>query len=444
MLSIRKLLNDEVRPALGCTEPGAVALAVSRACEELTDRDRIESVHVTVSSGIYKNGIAVGVPGVRGAWGNAVAAALATFCGRSSHGLESLRDCASCDVARAVAWANEGHVRVEHTTDHGGIYVNATVVTPDESATCIVEHTHTNITQVTKNDRLIFSRDPAEIRRGRPPESDWAQSITFRALFTAAQQCPQADLDYVMEGVAMNRAIADYGLADTSLLDFGYGAMLRTLLEDKDPCSDLGYRIRYHCYAAVEARMAGARLPVMSSAGSGNGGIAAILPVALAGEAWGADRESIGRAVLLSHLTTSYVKHKVGSLTSLCGCAVASGAGAAAAIAMLRGCGPNPAARAIRIVLANTAGMFCDGAKESCALKVGTAAHEAYLAALFALHGSGDKRAQGIADTNVDKTVDNIARISRKGMRYVDQVMISIMDERTPGDLQDDAGEAFP
>ncbi len=433
MLSIREILSEEVLPALGCTEPGAVALAVSRACEQLSTRSSVRSVLVRVSGGIYKNGIAVGVPGVRGVRGNAVAAALAALCGQSGYGLESLRECAACDVTRAVKWVEEGRVRVEHTADHSGIYVEATAIALHEQASCVVEQGHTNITKVTKNGKVIVERNLEGDHTKSSSTSDWAHRVTFRDLHTAASQCTPSDITYVMQGVAMNRQIAEYGLHDTSLLDSGYGALLRAFLEDGPGCSDVGYKIRYYCYAAVEARMAGAQLPVMSSAGSGNGGIAAVLPVALAGEALGADPKSIGRAVLLSHLTTSYVKRKVGHLASLCGCAVASGAGAAAAIATLHGGGVEEAARAIRIVLANTAGMFCDGAKESCALKVGTAAHEAYLAALFALHGPGSDRAQGIADIDVDKTIDNIARISREGMERVDPVMISIMDERTSG-----------
>ncbi len=179
--------------------------------------------------------------------------------------------------------------------------------------------------------------------------------------------------------------------------------------------------------------MSGVQLPVLSSAGSGNGGIAAVIPLALAGEALGVSSDSIGRAAVLSHLTTSYVKGRVGILTSICGCAVASSAGAVAGITVLLGGEKKEAARAIRLLLANIAGMFCDGAGESCALKVGTAAHEAYLAALFASSTSCEDRLYGIADSSVDRTVDNIARISRERMPGVDRVIISIMDKRAVG-----------
>ena len=432
MLNIQEMLDQEVQPALGCTEPGAVALAVARACEEISVAG--DALHITlkVSDSIYKNGMAVGVPGVRGARGNAVAAALAARCGRSEYGLEVLKDSRPEDVAEAIHCVNEGRVHIDHLPERNGVYVEATVIGSKDAATCTIEDTHSNITNVTKNSRVVFRGETCRETRNSPSVSEWIGQASYADLFGALDLATASDVEYLLKGEAMNREIAEYGLHDHDLLESNYGRTLQASMICGDCSNDLGYRIRYNCYAAAEARMAGVQLPVMSSAGSGNSGITSILPVAIVGEALGEDRTHIAKAILLSHLTTSYVKAKVGRLTAVCGCAVASGAGAAAAIALLLGGGLDETARAIRTVLANTAGMFCDGAKESCALKVGTAAHEAYLAAVFAVRGKGIDKTQGVADQDIDQTVDNVARMNRDGMKDVDRVMIAIMDERAP------------
>ena len=432
MLSIREILDQEVQLALGCTEPGAVALAVARACEEIADTRDALSISLKVSDSIYKNGMAVGVPGVCGARGNLVAAALAAGCGRSAYGLEVLKDCCPEDVTAAIRCVEEGRVHLDHIAERDGVYVEATVSGSQDTATCTIEGTHSNITTVTKNGHVVFRNEQNPEGDERPSVSAWMDTASYQDLFHALDRATPEDLEYILEGVAMNKAIADHGLHDHELLESNYGKTLQASMINANCSGDLGYRIRYNCYAAAEARMAGVQLPVMSSAGSGNSGITSILPVALAGEALGEDPTYIARAILLSHLTTSYVKAKVGRLTAVCGCAVASGAGAAAAIALLLGGGPKETARAIRTVLANTAGMFCDGAKESCALKVGTAAHEAYLAAIFAVRGKGIDKTQGVADQDIDQTVENVARMNHEGMKDVDRVMISIMDERAP------------
>jgi L-cysteine desulfidase len=441
MLNIAKMLDQEVQPALGCTEPGAVALAVARACEELDTSQELLDISLEISDSIYKNGMAVGVPGVRGAQGNAVAAALAALCGKSDYGLEVLKNASSEDVSRAIQWVREGKVHIAHLPERSGVYVQATVTTTHDTAACVIEGTHSNITSVTKNGSLVLHKESRVEKDDSPPVSKWIRHASYQDLYDAANQITSADRAYLLEGVTMNRAIAEFGLQDTQLLSSNYGRCLQASMKNSGCSADLGYRIRCYCYAAAEARMAGAQLPVMSSAGSGNSGITSILPVALVGEALGSDSEDIARAILVSHLTTSYVKAKVGRLTAVCGCAVASGAGAAAGIVLLLGGSMDESARAIRTVLANTAGMFCDGAKESCALKVGTAAHEAYLAAKFAVCGKGIDKAQGVADHSVEQTIENVARISREGMKDVDRVMIEIMDERQSNESQPEAGK---
>jgi len=173
---------------------------------------------------------------------------------------------------------------------------------------------------------------------------------------------------------------------------------------------------------------------VMSSAGSGNHGITAVLPVLLLGERLGKSREEIACAIAVSHLSTSFIKSRLGRLSSVCGCVVAAGAGAAAGMVWLMGGDEDQACSAMQIVLADTAGMVCDGAKESCALKVGVGGVEAYTAALLAMNGKGVSRSQGIVDDSIEKTVENIAQLNNEGMCNADRVIIEICEARVNGD----------
>lgn len=437
MLSLKEFLRSEVRPAYGCTEPGAVALAVARACEEL-GQDEVVSVEVAVSDSIYKNGFDVGIPGCDGARGNPMAAALAVQCGRSQYGLEVLKDVARRDVEVAREWVEKGRVQVIRDPSRSGVYVSATVRSAQHVATCVIEHEHSRITQVSKDGAEAQQDGPGQSAPGQsvvpgrkgPSVPEMVREMSYTELLSLVDQIDDEDIDFIMEGARTNRNMAEYGLSSRDYCGLGFGAGVRELIRQRRIGDDLSNVIRYYCYSASDARMSGALLPVMSSAGSGNHGITAILPVLLAGEALGKTRIDIARAIAVSHLSTSFVKSRLGRVSSVCGCVVAAGAGAAAGIAWLMGGGPEQAGAAMQIVLSDTAGMVCDGAKESCALKVGTGGAEAYTAALLAMEGKGVSRPQGIAGSSIEKTVENIALLNREGMRDADRVIIGICQER--------------
>lgn len=433
MLLLKEFLKSEVRPAYGCTEPGAVALAVSRACEEV-DRDHIISVKVEVSSSIYKNGLDVGIPGCDGARGNPMAAALAVQCGRSQYGLEVLKDVTCDDVEKAKEWVEDGRARVVHDPHRKGVYVRAEVTSQEHVATCVIEREHALITEVTR-DGVTVERNSAELASGNGKSvPDIIRKMSYTELLSLIRQIDDEDIEFIMEGARINREMAEYGLNNRNYSGLGFGAGLNELVQEGLIGDDLGNIIRCQCYSASDARMSGALLPVMSSAGSGNHGITAILPVLLLGERLGKSREEIACAIAVSHLSTSFVKSRLGRLSSVCGCVVAAGAGAAAGMAWLMGGEVEQAGAAMQIVLADTAGMICDGAKESCALKVGTGGAEAYTAALLAMNGKGISRSQGIVDDAIEKTVENIAQLSNEGMHNADRVIIEICEARVNGD----------
>ncbi len=432
MLSLKEFLKSEVRPAYGCTEPGAVALAVARACEEL-GRDDVVSVEVVVSDSIYKNGFDVGIPGCDGARGNPMAAALAVQCGHSQYGLEVLKDVARDDVEAAREWVENGRVQVIRDPNRSGVYVSAQVRGVKHVAVCVIEHEHSRMTQVSRDGVTLLqnvSGQSSVCGQNEPSVPETVREMSYTELLSLVDQIDDKDVKFIMEGARINLDMAEYGLSNKDYCGFGFGAGVRELIQQGRIGDDLSNVIRYYCYSASDARMSGALLPVMSSAGSGNHGITAVLPVLLVGEGLGKSKVEIARAIIASHLSTSFVKSRLGRVSSVCGCVVAAGAGAAAGIAYLMGGGSEHARAAMQIVLADTAGMICDGAKESCALKVGTGGAEAYTAALLAMEGKGVSRPQGITGSSIEKTVENIALLNKEGMRDADRVIIEICQER--------------
>ncbi len=430
MPTLKEFLRSEVKPALGCTEPGAVALAVARACAELPDRGNVAAVRVTVSANIYKNGMAVGIPGAGGARGNAIAAALGAICGDASRGLEVLAGTKPEDVKKAEAWVEEKRATIYCDQDRGGVYVLASVFTPEHKAMCLIEGSHSNIVKVTADGETTFEKErPSGASSGF---ADDGFPTLFADVLKMADEMDGEDEDFIWEGVEMNDRIAAEGIKPAgggSLQSSNFGLILRND-EKVGDFVPVALEIRTTASAAAEARMSGVQLPVMSSAGSGNHGITAIIPIAVLGRRAGKSRSEIAKAIAVSHLATSFVKRNLGRLSPVCGCSVAAGAGAAAGMTYLMGGTYDQICSAMSLLLSNIAGMLCDGAKESCALKVGSASSEAYCAMEWALEGQRLTVPQGVFGASIEETVANVGRVSREGMKTVDRVMIDILDER--------------
>jgi len=429
MFSLKEFLRKEVKPALGCTEPAAVALAVARASEELPSGE-IRSIRVVVSDSVYKNGMAVVIPGTQGMRGNAIAAALGAICGKSAYGLEVLRDCNLEHVRLARQWVQEGLVEVFCDPMKHGVYIEATVTKGECWAKSLIFREHTNFVEIIRDGVTVFKKAFWEGALNEEESLfEVMKNTPYEELLKLADDMDADDIQYVLQGVDMNMRIAEFGLQRKEDDGFCFGKRMQALVKQQGLENDLGYLIRMFCYAAADARMSGAKLPVMSSAGSGNHGITAILPVALLGKKMHKDSRTIAKALVISHLSTSFVKSRLGRLSQVCGCAIAAGAGAAAGMVFLLGGDVRQMEEAMRIVIVNTAGMICDGAKESCSLKVGTGAFEAYIAALFSMSGSKTGVVQGLLNPSIEKTVGNVAKIEQEGMCDLDKVILEILGE---------------
>ena len=423
-VSLKQFLKEEVKPALGCTEPVAVALAVARAREELEGKpDRVE---VVLSSNVFKNGATVGIPGSGGLKGNEVAAALALVSGKSEYGLEVLKDCGPDDVEVAMKLLRAGAVEVSVDREISGVFVHARVKNDAHSASCTIEKNHANIAEVKRDDAVVSagSSSRADGTCGISA-ADAIATMRWDEVMGYLEEADEADLAFLLDGVKMNLAIAEKGFEPG--VGLGAGRMIRDM-SSNFASADLGEKIKAWSGAASDARMSGIPMPVMSSAGSGNHGITAILPVALFASEKGMSEEKTARGLLVSHLATAYVKSRTGRLSSTCGCAFAAGAGAAAGMAWLMSEDTDKAKAAVEIVVSNLIGMLCDGAKETCAFKVGTGAMEAYHAALMADRGT-KLEVQGVVGVTIEETIENAARVA-SSMGAIEQTLIDIVEER--------------
>lgn len=430
--TIKELLRMQVAPALGCTEPVAIALAAGAAAS-LLPAAPTESVALWVDPNIYKNGLAVTIPGTGGLCGLDMAAALGCEGGDPALGLEVLAPVDDAVVARARALVDGGKVAVNLLGDHRGLYVRVRVARGGAWAEAVIEGMHDNITALTRDgaavtDSPLLGRGGA--RDGRPLEEleAWLRAQSLESLLGLLPGLDAEDLEFLEEGVRHNLRLAAHGLEHE--VGLGVGRALERLAGQGLLGRDMLCAARILTSAAADARMGGAKLPAMSSAGSGNHGLTAILPIqAVAGFVTATDRARL-EAVALSHAVTAYVKAYTGRLSAVCGCSVAAGAGAAAGVARLLGGDATQVAGAIKNLIEDLAGVICDGAKAGCALKLATAAGTAVQAALFAMQGVNVSHTDGIVGVSPEQTMRNVGTLSTEGMIETDRTILAIMLEK--------------
>lgn len=426
MLTVREYLAREMMPSLGCTEPVAVALAAARASREL-HKSPIDLIEVDISDSIYKNGMGVGVPGANGRTGNGLAAALGAIAGKSELDMQVLRDVGEDDVERALQLLSEGRLKLTCLEEVHGVYILVKVKSAGHTAECRIEGEHNNIVSV-KIDGTELVKKGVKEASGKTEEDPFL-GIPYEDLLKLADQLTAEDVDAITAGIEMNRDIARYGLEGGPLSGLGVGSVFNDLFEHTHLNEDLLFKIRAHCSAGSDARMAGCQLPVMTVAGSGNQGITSMLSVAMLAEYYGRSREEIAKAVMVSMLTTSFVRSLIGRVTPMCGCVVGAGAGAAAGMTYVLNGSIDQMKLAMQTMMSNLAGIVCDGAKGTCALRVGTAVTEAYLSALMAWHYKGASNVEGIAGETMETTARNVSMLNKEGMKSMDKIIIDIMEK---------------
>lgn len=428
--TVKDILALEVAPALGCTEPTAIALGAAAAASLLSSKNEIDTVTLWLDPNIFKNGLAVAIPGTGGRSGLELAAAIGALAGDATLGMEVLTPITDDDVTRAAGFVAKGRVMIHLMENHRGLFVKTLVKSGQDEAISQIEVLHDNITTLIKNGQSItdhaFCRKKRSNGKGNAADLEKAlKEISMGDVLTLAASLDGADLDFIEKGIEMNMALSQYGLDHACGLQVG--ATLEKLAEKGLVTRDMIHDARVMTAAAGDARMSGARLPAMSSAGSGNHGLTAILPVKAVADHLGSTRDDLCRAVGLSHIVTACIKAHTGRLAAICACSVAAGAGAAAAIAWLFKGSPEQIGAAVENIIEDLAGVICDGAKNSCALKLDTAAGTAVQAALFAVNGLSVKMTDGIVGESPEKTIRNIGILSSEGMVETDRVILKIM-----------------
>ena len=426
--SIIALIKQEVIPAIGCTEPIAVALCVAKATEILGCKPHRIEAHL--SANILKNAMGVGIPGT-GMIGLPIAIALGALIGKSEYGLEVLKECTPDAVEAGKRMIADEAISIklkEGITEKLYIEITASGATTasscTQSATAIIAGGHTNFIYLSHNGEVLLDAP----LKSTAEQNGNKTALTLKKVYDFATTAPLKEIEFILEAQRLNKAAAETSFKGR------YGHQLgRTLKESTREMSILGNntfsKILSYTTAACDARMAGVMVPVMSNSGSGNQGITATLPITIYAEENNKSREELIRALTLSHLTVIYIKQSLGRLSALCGCVVAA-TGSSCGITYLMGGGYNQISFAVQNMIATLTGMVCDGAKPSCSLKIASGVSTSLLSAILAMEEKCVSSVEGIIDNDVDKSILNLTRIGSESMNETDHTVLDIMTHK--------------
>ena len=412
------LIHQEVVPAIGCTEPIAVALCVAKATETLGTKP--EKISVLLSANILKNAMGVGIPGT-GMIGLPIAIALGALIGKSEYQLEVLKDSTPDVVEEGKRFIEEKriHISLKENIEEK-LYIEVCCEAGEDKAIAVIAGGHTTFIYIERNGEVQFQKQ----HTASCEKEEECLELTLRKVYDFALNTPLDEISFILETARLNKAAAERSFEGN--YGHGLGKMLRGTYEHKVMGDSVFSHILSYTSGACDARMAGAMIPVMSNSGSGNQGISATLPVLVFAEENDKSEEELIRALMLSHLTVIYIKQSLGRLSALCGCVVAA-TGSSCGITWLMGGTYDQVAYAVQNMIANLTGMICDGAKPSCALKVTTGVSTAVLSAIMAMENRCVTSVEGIIDEDVDQSIRNLTKIGSKGMNETDKLVLEIM-----------------
>ena len=415
------LVNREVVPAVGCTEPMAVALCTARATELLGCKP--EEIKVLLSANILKNAMGVGIPGT-GMIGLPIAVALGSLIGKSDYQLEVIKDLTPESLEAGKQFVAEDRICIQLKSDIcEKLYAEVTCKSEGHQATAIISGAHTHFVYEAQDDRILFDKRQACSKEAA--ENDI--QLNMKLVWEFATTSPVEEMKFILKTKEYNLRAARESIKGN------YGHCLGKTMDRPLSHGIFGNSIFSHIIAttasACDARMGGAMIPVMSNSGSGNQGICATNPVAVYAEENENTEEELIRALMLSHLTAIYIKQSLGKLSALCGCVVAS-IGSSCGITYLMGGNFQDVCHAVKNMIANLTGMICDGAKPSCSLKICSGVSTALLSALLAREGRHVTAAEGIIDECVDQSIRNLTSIGKEAMCATDDMVLRIMTNK--------------
>lgn len=421
--NIDKILNMVKRdtvPALGCTEPVAIAYASSVAKKYLNGI--VEKVKIYMSKNIYKNGKSVTIPNTE-EWGLDLAAALGIIGGEPMEGLMVLKNINNVHLEKAHKMINEGKIEVEIEELSPEVYVKAILENRENIVETIVMDGHDNISSIKVNGEVVF-QDENEVTNNNSVE--FLKDLTFKEIREVCEEIDINKLAFIKDGITMNKEAALRGIESNKGL--GLARALINLKEQGKIYNDAPTKARIFTAAGADYRMGGGSCPIMTSGGSGNQGIGVILPISIVAEENSIDEEELLRAIFFGHVINKYVKIYTGKLSAICGCAIGAGVGVSSAVTWMLGGNDEQISGAAENMLSNLTGMICDGAKSTCALKLATSAEEGVLSAYLAMEGVIVKPEVGIVGSSVEETIRNVGILSKNGFVKVDEDILNIIN----------------
>lgn len=418
---IIELVKQEVVPAIGCTEPMAVAFAVAKSKELLGNMP--EKIQVILSANMLKNAMGVGIPGTN-MIGLPIAIALGALIGKSEYLLEVLKDTTPEAVEAGKQFIDEQRIEISRKKDTcEKLYIEVISSDANHEVQVIITGQHTHFTKICKDGEIILDNS----HQNQSEAEKHGPELSMRQVYDFATTAPLEEISFIMEAANLNKRAAEMSLQNR----FGHSLGHAIFDEPKSHFFGNGVYAKILAYtsAACDARMAGVKVPVMSNSGSGNQGIAATLPVWVFAKERLKTEEELIRALMLSHLTVIYIKQSFGRLSPLCGCVVAA-TGSACGLTYLMDGSYEQICYAVKNMIANITGMICDGAKPSCSLKIATGVSTAVLSSMLAVDNETVTSAEGIVDDDVDQCVQNMTNLGIKGMAATDDYVLDVMTSK--------------
>lgn len=419
--SIIALIQREVVPAVGCTEPIAVALCTARATETLGQRP--EKITVMLSANILKNAMGVGIPGT-GMIGLPIAIALGAIVGRSEYELEVIKDVTPETLEEGKAYVEEKRIDIRLKAGiTEKLYIDVVCEAAGSKAEAVISGSHTNFVYISKDGETLLDVKNTGCEDGDNGDPE----LCMRTVYDFATTTPVDEIAFILKTRQYNLKAAEESVKGN------FGHCLGKTIDRPLSHGIFGNSIFSHILSktasACDARMGGAMIPVMSNSGSGNQGICATNPVAVYAMENENTEEELIRALTLSHLTAIYIKQSLGKLSAVCGCVVAS-IGSSCGITYLMGGDYNRVCNSVKNMIANLTGMICDGAKPSCSLKIASGVSTALLSSLLAIEGRCVTAVEGIIDNDVDRSIRNLTRIGSETMNQTDEMVLDIMTHK--------------
>lgn len=423
MHALTELIKSDMKPALGVTEPGAIAFAVSTAKAHI--KGTVKRVGLRLNSGMYKNAFTCGIPGTSEV-GNYYAAALGAVAADPKKGLECLEGIGKAEEEAAGEMIKEGMISVSMSSITSRIFIEATVTGETSEAVVTIQDAHTNITKITENGTVVFEKE-AKAAQESKEATPLIHQYTLAQMVEYVNTVSAQELDFIKEAYKVNYELLQEGLKSPKttygpyLLKKNGGVLVS---EDERKTASL------FCNGAIEARVIGLSKPAMSITGSGAHGIIATMPLYAVYKINNYTDEQLLRATALSYLVCMYIKEYSGKLSAFCGCAIAAGTGMACALAWLKGAGAETMEKVINNMASSITGMICDGGNQGCTMKGIVAVDAAFDSVELAMDDVYIYNAHGINGATPEETMHNMGLIASPGMTGTEKTIVDILDRK--------------